>query len=72
MSRNDDNSFVYEDLDDVQGNILFTSVDFLYKAWIPIITQSNQYYHIANENYTYWIVNVDNKYEPSYQYCLSK
>ena len=44
MSRNDDNSFVYEDLDDVQGNILFTSVDFLYKAWIPIITQSNQRY----------------------------
>ena len=44
MSRNDDNSFVYEDLDDVQGNILFTSVDFLYKPWIPIITQSHQRY----------------------------
>ena len=42
MSRNDDNSFVYEDLDDVQGNILFTPEDFLYKAWMPIITQSNQ------------------------------
>ena len=58
MSRNDDNSFVYEDLDDVQGNILFTSVDFLYKAWIPI----------ANGNYTDWIVNLDNNYEPFYQY----
>ena len=44
MSRNDDNSFVYKDLDDVQGEILFSSA-FFYNAWIPIITQSNQYYH---------------------------
>ena len=48
MSRNDDDSFVYEDLDDVQGNILFASVDYLYNTWIPIITQSKQQY---NEEY---------------------
>ena len=71
MSRNDDDSFVYEDLDDVQGNILFASVDYLYNTWISIITQSKQQYtewSLANGNYTYWIVNLDNKYEHFYQY----
>ena len=84
MSRNDDNSFVYKDLDDVQGEILFSSA-FFYNAWIPIITQSNQYYHeesiqqseIPNDykrikiiliGLWMWIINMN----PPINICLSK